>query len=148
MKSKAKICKSCRVINSTPLFKIKNGRCYTCRKIAHEKIPTKKISFLVPVTLGTISLYFLTLSISSVYFQYTVISYRGRGQSASYEFTGIAIILPALSFIMIFIGSLALTLACYDKRHEKTTCIKIITGSLFFGFVFHGIAIFFGEKIH
>lgn len=148
MKPKVKICKSCRMPSSTPLFKIKNGRCYTCRKIAHDHPSTKKMSFLVPAILGAISLYFLILSISSVYFQYAVLSYRGRGRGTSYEFTGIAVILPALSFAMIFIGSLALILACYDKRDKKSTYIKIITGSIFSGFVFHMAAIFFGDKMH
>jgi len=148
MKSKAKACKSCQVISSAPSFKMKNGRCYTCRKKSHEKVADKEMSFLAPVILGAISLYFLTLSISSVYFQYTTVSYRGRGHSASYEFTGMAIILPTLSFIMFFIGFLALSLACYDKRHEKITYIKVIAASLFLGFVFHVAAIFFGEKIH
>lgn len=148
MKPKVKICKSCRMTSSTPLFKMKNERCYTCRKIAHETPATKKMSFLVPAILGAISLYFLMLSIRSVYFQHAVLSYRGRGRGASYEFTGVAIILPALSFTMIFIGSLALTLACYDKRHKKTTYIKIITGSLFSGVVLHVAAIFFGDKMY
>jgi drug/metabolite transporter (DMT)-like permease len=59
-----------------------------------------------------------------------------------------AIILPTLSFIMFFIGFLAFSLACYDRRHEKITYIKVIAASLFLGFVFHVAAIFFGEKIH
>jgi hypothetical protein len=148
MKSKVKICKSCKVINSSSLVNVKNGRCYTCRKIAHEKIPDNKISFLVPVTLVAISLYFLMLSINSIYFQHAIITYRGRGYSASYEFTGMAIILPVLSFIMTFIGSLALALACYDKRREKATYINVIAGSLLFCFVFQLAAIFFGEKVN
>ncbi|NWD22615.1 hypothetical protein HX864_05000 [Pseudomonas yamanorum] len=147
MKSKAKICKSCKVINSSSLVNIKNGRCYTCRKIAHEKIPDNKISFLVPVTLVAISLYFLMLSINSIYFQHAIIFYRGRGFSASYEFTGMAIILPSLSFIVTFIGSFALALACCDKRREKITYIKVIAGSLLSCFVFQTVAIFFGERI-
>lgn len=148
MKSKAKACKSCQVISSAPLIKIKNGRCYTCRKKSHEKIADKEISFLAPVILGAISLYFLMVSISSVYFQYTTVSYRGRGYSSSYEFTGMAIIVPTLSFIMFFVGFLTLGLACFDKRHEKTTSTTVMVGSLFSGFVFHGAAVFFGEKIN
>ncbi|WP_226477963.1 hypothetical protein [Pseudomonas sp. MWU16-30323] len=146
MKSKAKACKSCQVISSAPLIKIKNGRCYTCRKKSHEKIADTKISFLAPVILGAISLYFLMVSISSVYFQHAIISYRGRGYSASYEFTGIAIILPVLSFIMNFIVSLVLALACYDKRREKTYT-KVIVGSLLSCFVFQVAAVFFGERV-
>ncbi|NWC95036.1 MULTISPECIES: hypothetical protein [unclassified Pseudomonas] len=147
MKSKEKTCKNCQVMNSAPLVEIKNGRCYACRKIVHEKTPDKKISLLAPVTLGAISLYFLMLSISSVYFQYTTILYMGRGRSKTYEFTGVAIIFPVLSFIMFFIVFLTLTLACYDKRKEKITYIKVVARSLFFGFVFHTGAIFFGERV-
>ncbi|WP_419711900.1 hypothetical protein [Pseudomonas sp. NFX224] len=117
----ARKCRNCGTVNEAGQRGIKSGYCYGCRKLRHESkkiIVSKTHKIRLVVLLSVISLVFLTLAGYSIYFKCIVLPYGSRGRSSFLEFKGFEVAVPALSLILLSVGTLS-TIAVNNSSNGK-----------------------------
>jgi len=145
----ARKCRCCGAINEANSRGIKSGLCYGCRKSRHERAGetvSRAQKLRLTVVLSVISFFFLILAGYAIYFEYLVLPYGGRGQSRLLEFKGFGVAVPALSLILLSVGTLSI-IAVKNCSNGKVY-EKIMNISLCAGLFLYSIIIFFGSEFH
>lgn len=149
VKPVARKCRCCGAINEENSRGIKGGLCYRCRKSRHERvgaIVSRAQKFRLTVVLSVISVFFLTLAGYAIYFKHIVLPYGSRVRSSLLEFDGLGVILPALSLILLSVGTLSI-IAVNNCSNGKVY-EKVMNISLCAGLFLYSIIIFFGSEFH
>lgn len=102
--------------------------------------------FRLTVVLSVISVFFLTLAGYAIYFKYLVLPYGSRVRSRLLEFDGLGVTSPALSLVLLSVGTLSI-IAVNNCSNGKVY-EKIMNVSLCAGLFLYSIIIFFGSEFH
>ncbi|WP_130905820.1 MULTISPECIES: hypothetical protein [unclassified Pseudomonas] len=149
-KSIARKCRCCGALNEERTRGIKIGLCYGCRKSRHEskkETVSRVHKNRLTIVLGLISFIFLSFAGYAIWFEYLVLPYGNRFHSELLEFKGLDVAVPALSLILLSVGTICGAVVNHYRSSCKQLFRDVMKVSLWAGFILYFVSIFFGKEL-